>query len=317
MDQPKVSIPVTTYNRKEMLAKCLDSLLNQTYKNIEIIIGDNHSEDGTENLCKEYLKKDNRITYIRHDKNLGMTANANNIYSKVTGKYFICISDDDWLDIDYVEKTVDFMEKNPDYSYICPTVKRYDGNYNYVDKHPISNFSQENYYDRIFEFFKRPRGYCAISGLFRSEYLKMLYNKEGVFQNNRWAEDQVYAIKFLTAGKCMMIDNTHYNKIITGNTQNSKTSSNLWQISSSFIKKDYWERLSIVIPESIMNDSFFDSFLSNKNKKILSRDLKKYLLSKSSKQQYFKELKSYIIRHPLFMFRKDFYNKLSYMKGKR
>ncbi len=96
-EKPLVSVTIATFNRCEKLQKAIESVINQTYKNLEIIIADNHSEDGTEKLCQQYAAKDSRIKYFRHDENLGMTANANFFAKQMTGKYWVGLCDDDCL----------------------------------------------------------------------------------------------------------------------------------------------------------------------------------------------------------------------------
>lgn len=70
--EPLVTILIQTFNRKDLLRKAIESAINQTYKNIEIFIADNHSEDGTEGMVIDYCKNEPRIKYHRHEQNIGM-----------------------------------------------------------------------------------------------------------------------------------------------------------------------------------------------------------------------------------------------------
>lgn len=109
---PLVSICITTYNRKELLPLTLKSVLNQTYKNIEVIIVDDHSTDGTKELVdSELLKLDDRVRYIRHEKNKGLAAGRNTAIFAATGKYFtFCDDDDEWVP-EFVEEFVKVAEE--------------------------------------------------------------------------------------------------------------------------------------------------------------------------------------------------------------
>ena len=69
---PLVTVGLPTFNRKNLLERALNSVLNQTYKNIDILVSDNHSDDGTEEIMLEYAKKDSRIRYFRQEKNQGV-----------------------------------------------------------------------------------------------------------------------------------------------------------------------------------------------------------------------------------------------------
>ena len=71
----KVSIGLPVYNGERFLKVKLDSILQQTHTNFELIISDNASTDKTENICIEYKNKDNRIKYFRQEKNFGVTLN--------------------------------------------------------------------------------------------------------------------------------------------------------------------------------------------------------------------------------------------------
>ena len=68
---PLVSVLIPTYNRKELLKRAINSVLNQTYKNIEIYVTDNASTDGTFEVMQELLKNDKRIIYNKREKNTG------------------------------------------------------------------------------------------------------------------------------------------------------------------------------------------------------------------------------------------------------
>ena len=116
---PKVSVQIITQNRVKLLPLAIESALNQTYKNLEIIIVDNNSTDKTEELIKRYISIDNRIKYFRLVENLGITKTRNFALSKSAGTYVAVLdSDDFWLTEDKLEKQVDFLLKNPDYAIV-------------------------------------------------------------------------------------------------------------------------------------------------------------------------------------------------------
>ena len=121
MKNELVTVCVTTYNRKAKLPITLKSILNQTYKNIELIIVDDYSNDGTKNLVEsEILKMDKRIKYIRHNENKGLAASRNTAIFNATGKYFsFCDDDDSWLP-GFVEKFVDAAKNfNKQWCFCC------------------------------------------------------------------------------------------------------------------------------------------------------------------------------------------------------
>lgn len=85
--EPMVSIIVPIYNVEKYLKRCIDSILNQTYKNLEIILVDDGSPDKCPEICDEYAKKDDRIIVI-HNKNGGVSSARNAGLDIAKGKYF-------------------------------------------------------------------------------------------------------------------------------------------------------------------------------------------------------------------------------------
>ena len=108
MNNPLVSIIVPVYNSEEYLSKCLDSLINQTYKNIQIVIINDGSPDNSEIICKKYAEIDSRITYVFKEN--GGVSDARNYgldYSK--GDIISFVDPDDWISSDAIEKIVRVM----------------------------------------------------------------------------------------------------------------------------------------------------------------------------------------------------------------
>ena len=98
----KITVIVPVYNVENYLEKCLDSLINQTYKNLEIIVINDGSTDNSGEICQEYAQKDNRIVYV--EKENGGLSEARNVgLDKMTGSYVTFIDSDDWAELDYVE----------------------------------------------------------------------------------------------------------------------------------------------------------------------------------------------------------------------
>ena len=107
----KVSIIVPIYNMEQYLNRCLESIINQTYENIEIILINDGSKDNSLEICKNYAKKDNRIMII-DQKNSGVSSARNSGLDKATGEYLAFVDPDDWIDKDGIEKMVDFALKH-------------------------------------------------------------------------------------------------------------------------------------------------------------------------------------------------------------
>ncbi|MBA6153572.1 glycosyltransferase family 2 protein [Gelidibacter maritimus] len=94
--KPKISVIVPVYNVEQFLSKCIDSIINQTYENLEIILVNDGSPDNCGFICDEYGKKDNRIKVI-HQKNKGLSGARNSGLEIASGDYIGFIDSDDWI----------------------------------------------------------------------------------------------------------------------------------------------------------------------------------------------------------------------------
>ena len=110
MYKPLVSVIVPCYNVEQYLPKCIDSILNQTYKNLEVWLVDDGSPDKCGAICDKYAKKDTRIKVI-HKKNGGL-ADARNVALDVkAGEYVVCVDSDDYISPTHIEGLYNLIEK--------------------------------------------------------------------------------------------------------------------------------------------------------------------------------------------------------------
>lgn len=110
MNNKKISVIIPVYNTKSYLKRCLESVANQSYTNLEIICIDDGSTDGSEHIVDEFAAKDTRFV-VRHKKNGGESNARNAGLDLVTGDYVTFVDCDDWLEPDMYETLVDLMEK--------------------------------------------------------------------------------------------------------------------------------------------------------------------------------------------------------------
>lgn len=120
-----VSIVVPIYNVEDYLEKCIESILNQTYKNIEVLLINDGSPDNCERICKKYEKKDKRIKYFKQ-KNAGLSAARNTGIELSTGKYIMFVDSDDYINYNIVEKLYGIIIDNNASIAMCNYKKVYD-----------------------------------------------------------------------------------------------------------------------------------------------------------------------------------------------
>ena len=112
MEKNLVSIITPVYNGEKYIEKCIESVLNQTYKNLEMIIVDDGSIDNSENIIKKYTKENSFIKYIKLKENRGIS-NARNVALKnATGRFVAFLDCDDIYYKDKIKKQVNFMIEN-------------------------------------------------------------------------------------------------------------------------------------------------------------------------------------------------------------
>uniref|UniRef100_UPI000A3C8073 glycosyltransferase family 2 protein n=1 Tax=Streptomyces africanus TaxID=231024 RepID=UPI000A3C8073 len=113
-DRPRLSIGLPVYNGEEYLAESLDALLGQTYEDFELVVSDNASTDGTEDICRKYAVQDSRIRYLRLPRNIGATPNHNRVFAECRGELFKWASHDDLYARDLLRRCVEALDEQPD-----------------------------------------------------------------------------------------------------------------------------------------------------------------------------------------------------------
>lgn len=119
---PLVSILSPCYNVGQYLPQCLDSIIGQTYRNLQIVCIDDGSKDNTWNVLQEYVTRDSRVE-IYHQENAGVAAARNNLLSHVKGDYVLFVDSDDWIEPDMVEFLVEKSRAKDADIVVCDMVK--------------------------------------------------------------------------------------------------------------------------------------------------------------------------------------------------
>lgn len=140
MEEPLVTIAVIVYKAADYIEETLDSVKNQTYRNIELIVSDDHSPDNTVEICQNWLKQnENRFAktkLITVDHNTGVTFNCNRALNSATGYYYGDLAGDDILLPDAVEKYVNYFTGHPEVKFAFGKSIFFYGDFKEQDFHP-------------------------------------------------------------------------------------------------------------------------------------------------------------------------------------
>ena len=196
-----ISIGFPVYNGELFLKKALDSLLNQTYSNFELIISDNNSTDSTQRICQEYAKNDKRIQYIRQEKNIGASSNFYFVLTKAKRKYFMWAAVDDHWDTNFIQKNLAVLQCNSNVVCSISKIDTYGFSDNDIIKHDIPTVNYPkflksfvknrrkklicasfpisgSYSKKIRSFLKNPGASSRFYGLYRTNQIKECYIKK-------------------------------------------------------------------------------------------------------------------------------------------
>lgn len=124
--EPLVSICIPAFNSGKFIHRALESLIHQSYKNIEIVVVDDASTDNTGEIVRRYAAKDERIVYFRNDSNLGGMKNFFKAVETATGDYIQGLCHDDWLSKNCVEEGVQAFQLHPQIGMVLPQVISFD-----------------------------------------------------------------------------------------------------------------------------------------------------------------------------------------------
>lgn len=195
-ENPKISVIIPVYNAAPYLRECLDSVLNQTYVNLEIMLIDDGSTDGSGALCDAYAVRDGRVR-VFHQENRGQSAARNVGLDAMTGDLIAFVDADDVAAPGMLEQLLAALNTGADFA-IC-NIRRIDEGGNTLDLCPIGDgvLTREEFLDKLLEeqawFYVMPGG--------------KLYRR-GIFQNLRFPEGFIYedeAVLYSIVARCRQI----------------------------------------------------------------------------------------------------------------
>ena len=204
-NRPLVSVIVPVYNVEKYLSRCLDSLINQTLKNLEIICINDGSKDNSIKILEEYSQKDNRIIILNQD-NAGLSAARNNGMNHAKGEYIGFVDSDDWVNLNFFEKLYNAAKK-----YGCDIAAA-----DFIREHPKRkkkrlNITEEKVYQRPEEKYlicKTYREGCVWNKIYKTEFLKSINLN---FVKGMYYEDRDFTARSLYfSDKLVTVPDTFY-----------------------------------------------------------------------------------------------------------
>ena len=245
MENPLISIIIPVYNQEKLLGKCLDSLMVQTYRNIEIIVVDDGSTDQSGLLCDEYAKRDLRIKAF-HQDNKGISGARNLGISHMHGTYVAFVDSDDLVSEKYISHMYNILIANHSDIVICDFCVAKNGNEPYSFTPDVTNMSGEEAcaYRLTHSMKTIPVVYAK---LFRAELIRKV-----PFPDVTIAEDLSVIFKIMYLAHIITINNSVIYRYYVGN--------------SSMMRSDFTERN--IICNIRARKAIYEFFLEEKNAKL-------------------------------------------------
>lgn len=209
---PLVTIGLPTYNRAQGLKKTIECIQAQTYRNLEIIISDNHSTDGeVQQAIQAFAASDSRVQSFLQPENIGLENNFNFVFEKSTAGYFMWMSDDDYFEANYIEACVNFLKANPSYV-LCSGIARYYSNDKFVFTEKMFRTENEKPMQRVFRLFNNIGKNGNFYGVFKNRLL--LQKPIGEHIGCDWT----FMARLALVGKLNYTDSTSYQRSADGNS---------------------------------------------------------------------------------------------------
>jgi glycosyltransferase involved in cell wall biosynthesis len=122
MKTPLVSILIPVFNREKLIANCIQSALDQTFSDFEVVVVDNCSTDGTWDVCKSFAAADSKVRVFRNDKNIGPVLNWQRCMNEARGMIGKILFSDDLMAEDCLDKTVPYLTNDPEVGFVITAV---------------------------------------------------------------------------------------------------------------------------------------------------------------------------------------------------
>ena len=260
-EQPLITVAITIYNIKDYLQRSIDSVCNQTYQNLEILLIDDGSTDGSEIICDEYEKLDSRIRAI-HKKNGGPSEARNIAIEQARGEYIAFVDGDDWIDEDMYENMYLAIKKAKADLAVCA--------YKEVSVNHVEDSTNDIilYFDKdeaLESFIKEDQEVCIQNAAWNKLFNKGLL-RELRFPVGKLYEEIVFTTKLLhEANRVVYLNQGYYNYVIdrVGSIMNAGVNARIFtdQIPLYYEKREYLKSIEREDLVNIHNFFFYKRLL--------------------------------------------------------
>ncbi len=196
---PLVSVVMPAYNSDMYISAAIESIINQTYHNWELIVVNDCSADQTSNIAERFARQNSKIRIAYNKKNLGVACTMNHGIDLAQGKYVARLDADDWSYPDRLEKQVDFLEKHKDIVLLGGSMNICDGSLNKVDERRYAT-ADEEIRKRILYFNQ----FCSSAIMVRRSTAIAV----GGYENYRCASDYDFVLKVGLKGTIANLNDT-------------------------------------------------------------------------------------------------------------
>lgn len=208
-----VSIGLPTYNRAALLERAISSVLAQDHPAIELIVSDNASSDATEAMCRDRSQRDQRMRYLRLPTNRGPAANFNEALAAARGEYFMWLSDDDWLDANYVSACLERIARQPEVTVAAGRCLHYDASGRLAKEDVLTNLRQPDVAERVVTYFAEVNYNSIFYGLMSTRLLRQ------VGKRNELASDWLVIAWMLLHGHAITVESTRVHRTMGGTSK--------------------------------------------------------------------------------------------------
>lgn len=252
-DNPTISVIVPIYQVEEYIDKCLESIIKQTYRKLEIILIDDGSKDNSGRICDYYAMKDHRINVI-HKQNEGVSKARNLGIEKSSGQYICFVDADDYINENYIEELYNLCIENDAEISICGVINIKEDIIKEKSKKIVKVWNSSQ---AIKELFEEKYFYCV---MWAKMYKKEMFDEYRFNEKTKIAEDLEIMYKILSSTKRVAINTTkqlYYYRIRENSALHTKYNNN------------HENELKII------EEAMF--FLNTRYKNIISSIMKKYI----------------------------------------